>query len=135
MSTCLPLDQLMTKIKFVSVLYILIITMAGCSALTPVSEPTPTAVSTSTVVVIVEPTSPPQKPDLPTSDAGVPRVPVDQAKAAVDSGAAIIVDVRSPDSYKLSHVKGAINISLGEIQTNPSGLTLDKNQWIITYCT
>ncbi len=38
--------------------------------------------------------------------------PLDQAKAAFDSGAAIIVDVRSPQAYEASHIKGAISIPL-----------------------
>ena len=58
-----------------------------------------------------------------------------EAKAAFDSGAAIIVDVRSAGAYAASHVPGALNIQLGEFETNPTGLELDKDQWIITYCT
>jgi rhodanese-related sulfurtransferase len=44
------------------------------------------------------------------------------------------VDVRSADSYQASHIAGAISIPLDVIQTDPSGVLLDKNQWIITYC-
>jgi len=62
-------------------------------------------------------------------------VTVEQAKVALDSGAAVIVDVRSSEAYAVSHIAGAINIQLGEIETNPTGLNLDKDQWIITYCT
>ena len=60
---------------------------------------------------------------------------VQDAKAALDSGEAIIVDVRSAAAYETSHVPGAIHIELGEFETNPAGLSLDKDQWIITYCT
>ncbi|HLO13479.1 MAG TPA: rhodanese-like domain-containing protein [Anaerolineales bacterium] len=73
--------------------------------------------------------------NIPLTEAEVPRVPVKEAKAAFDGGQAIILDVRSPEAYAASHVAGAINIQLGEIETNPTGLNLDKNQWIITYCT
>ena len=51
------------------------------------------------------------------------------------SGAAIIVDVRSPDAFALSHIEGAVNVSLGDIETHPTSLDLPKDQWIITYCT
>jgi rhodanese-related sulfurtransferase len=84
---------------------------------------------------VIEPVITQSSGNLPLTEAEVPRVPVDVAKAAFDTGQAIIVDVRSADAYAASHVKGAVNIQLGEIETNPSGLNLDKNQWIITYCT
>jgi rhodanese-related sulfurtransferase len=54
---------------------------------------------------------------------------------ALAAGAAIVVDVRSPDAYTLSHITGSINIPLGEIELNAGGLSLDREQWIITYCT
>jgi rhodanese-related sulfurtransferase len=69
------------------------------------------------------------------SEAQVPRIPVEQALAALQSGAAVIVDVRSMEAYDASHVAGAISIPLAEIETNPTGLSLEKDQWIITYCT
>lgn len=65
----------------------------------------------------------------------MPRVTVEETKAALESGAAIIVDVRSAEGYEASHIPGAINIQLGEFETNPTDLKLDKEQWIITYCT
>jgi rhodanese-related sulfurtransferase len=85
--------------------------------------------------MIVEPTAIATRSDLPRDEAAVPRVPVEQAKAALDSGAAIIVDVRAAQSYALEHIAGSISIPLSEIETNPTGLKLKKNQWIITYCT
>lgn len=102
---------------------------ASCSAVTSTVESTPT------MVVIVEPTTPPQKSSIPASEAGVPRVSLEEAKAAFESGAAIIVDVRSKPAYETSHIKGAVNIQLGEFEINPTGLNLAKDQWIITYCT
>jgi 3-mercaptopyruvate sulfurtransferase SseA len=77
-----------------------------------------------------------QTPDnLPRTQDEVPRVTPEEAKAALDSGAAIIVDVRDPALYEKSHVAGAISIWLDEIEGNPTGLSLNKDQWIITYCT
>ena len=80
--------------------------------------------------VLTQPTG-----ELPLTEADVPRVTVQDAKAALETGEAIIVDVRGADAYSASHVAGAINIQLGEFETNPLGLNLDKDQWIITYCT
>ena len=72
---------------------------------------------------------------IPQTEADVPRISVKDAKAALDGGKAIIVDVRSADIYAQGHAAGAISIPLSEIETNPAGLGLDKEQWIITYCT
>ena len=84
---------------------------------------------------VIEPVSTQSNEDLPFSEADVPRVTAEEAKAAFDNGEAIIVDVRGAEAYETNHVAGAINIQLGEIETNPEGLNLDKDQWIITYCT
>jgi rhodanese-related sulfurtransferase len=73
--------------------------------------------------------------NLPQTEAEVPRVSLEEAEAALDSGAAIFVDVRSPAAYETSHTAGAISIPLGEIERNLTGLALEKDQWIITYCT
>ena len=73
--------------------------------------------------------------NFPLTEAEVPRVTPQEAKAALHSGAAIIVDVRDLALYEKSHVAGAISIWLDDIEKNPAGLSLDKDQWIITYCT
>ena len=54
---------------------------------------------------------------------------------ALNSGQAIIVDVRSTESFVASHIAGALSIPLNRIEDTPKSVTLDKNQWIITYCT
>lgn len=118
----------MSKTKIILTLSILILTTAACNAIVPTAEPTQTA------VVIVEPINPPTQATILT-EANVPRVSIEKARVAVESGTAIIVDVRSKQAYDASHVAGAINIQLGEFETNISGIALDKDQWIITYCT
>jgi len=72
---------------------------------------------------------------LPLTEASVPRVTAEEAKLAFDNGEAVIVDVRSAEAYAEAHLAGAISIPLGEIELNPTGVPLDKSQWIITYCT
>ena len=121
--------------------FILILASLACNALLPQAEPTsvPTQVPTQILAPtqITEPAStlPATSANLPENDAEVPRVPVDQAKAAFDNGKAIIVDVRGAEAYARGHIKGALEVSLSAIQTDPANLTLDKSKWIITYCT
>jgi hypothetical protein len=122
------------RIRIIIALLLLAALIASCNFVAPTESPKPTETSNPQMTVIVEPTSSSPQVVL-RSEAEVPRTPVDQAKAALDSGAVVIVDVRSAQAYEASHVKGAISIPLSEIETNINGLSLEKNQWIITYCT
>ena len=72
---------------------------------------------------------------LPRTEADVPRVSLEDTLTGIQNGEALIVDVRSPDAYRASHIPGALSIPLGEIETNPTDLPFEKDQWIITYCT
>jgi hypothetical protein len=119
--------MLKRKSNLLVALAVLALAALACNALLPLPDGEPTQ--------ILEPVSTQTQNDLPLTEAEVPRVSVEEAKAALDSGAAIIVDVRNTQLYAASHVAGAINIQLGEIETDPTGLNLDKDQWIITYCT
>ena len=126
------MDKRKTKIFLAAA--ILVFTMLACSfGAQPATEPP--ATSNLPVTVIVEPTSSIQQNNIPRTEAEVPRVELEQARAAIESGAAIAVDVRSAEAYAAGHIPGAIFIPLGEIETNPTGLDLDKDEWIITYCT
>ena len=120
------------KVQTLSLAFLLISTMLACNFIMPQVTPEPTVVPGLTT--IVESTSLPQN-NLPRDENAVPRVSLEQALAALNSGAAIFVDVRSAEAYQAKHIKGAISIPLGEIESNPTGLNLEKDQWIITYCT
>jgi 3-mercaptopyruvate sulfurtransferase SseA len=100
------------KILIVLVAWIFLLGISACSA---------------------QPTAPAS--GIPRTEEEVPRVSLEDARAALESGEAIVVDVRSAEAYAASHVPGAIHIDLDEIETNPAGLDLAKDQWIITYCT
>lgn len=63
----------------------------------------------------------------------IERVSLEEAKAALDSGTALFVDVRGADAYAMSHIPGSVSIPLAEVESRRS--ELDPNQWIITYCT
>ena len=119
--------------KLILSVFVLILATLACNFVAPTEQPTsPPTLSAPTV--IVEPTSSPRL-DLPRDENAVPRISVEQAKAALDSGAAVIVDVRPGQSYELEHIAGSISIPLSDIETDPTGVKLDKKQWIITYCT
>jgi rhodanese-related sulfurtransferase len=66
------------------------------------------------------------------SGDGVRRVTPAEARAAVEKGQAVIVDVRGEDSFKAGHVKGALWIPVGDIRSR-SG-ELPRGKMIITYC-
>ena len=119
----------MHKTKIILAISIIVLVTLACNALLPL----PTEESAPTQ--IIEPGVTQPQGSIPQSEAAVPRVSVDEAKAALDSGAAVIVDVRSQAAYDTSHVAGALFIPLGEFETNISNIDLPKDQWIITYCT
>ena len=112
----------MPKIKLLLTLSLLLVIAQACSA---------PAAPTATVEGIATPTA----GAIPLTEAEVPRISLEKAKAAIESGAAIVIDVRSQDAFNASHIPGALNIQLGEFETNIDNLPLDKDQWIVTYCT
>ena len=63
---------------------------------------------------------------------GVRRITPAEARAAVEKGKALIVDVRGEDSYNAGHIKGARWINLNDIGSRTAELPRDK--MIITYC-
>ncbi len=117
--------------KTILALSILFLAILACNA--PAAPPSPTPELAMTTIIERVPT--PTPGNIHLTEAEVPRISLEKANAAIASGAAIVLDVRSPEAYALSHIPGAINIQLGEFETNPTGLNLDKDQWIITYCT
>ena len=120
-------------------IFLLLLASLACNAVLPQTEPTsaPTLAPTENLLPtkITEPVNTQPPANLPENDAQVPRVPVDQAKAAFERGDAMIVDVRGADAYAREHIVGALEVSLSAIQDDPTNLPLDKNKWIITYCT
>lgn len=71
---------------------------------------------------------------LPTlSLEQIERVSIDQAKKAAEAREAVILDVRSADSYATEHITGAVNIPIDELEAGAS--RLNKDDWIIPYCT
>ena len=81
--------------------------------------------------------SPGTETEAPQSVAGnpvdVPRVSLEDAKAAYEIGSAVFLDVRDAGDYTRSHISGAISIPLEELGQRMG--ELDRSDWIITYCT
>jgi 3-mercaptopyruvate sulfurtransferase SseA len=119
----------MRSITNILLVLILVSVSSACSAQPTQAQPT------STPTTSIEPVFTQAAGDLPQTEADVPRVPAEEAKAALDSGAAIIVDVRSPSDFEESHIAGAVSVPLVEIERDLTSVPLHKDQWIITYCT
>ena len=93
----------------------LALVFAGChskgASLTQTQAPTP---------------SPTAYPD------GVRRVTIDEMEALVKEGKAVVIDVRSQDSYDAGHIPGAKLIPANDIVNRMK--ELPKDRLIITYC-
>jgi hypothetical protein len=63
----------------------------------------------------------------------VNRIKVDEAKALIDSGQAVLYDARSAESYASQHATGAI--SFPEAKELELLSTLPKDKILIFYCT
>lgn len=63
----------------------------------------------------------------------IARVTLADAKAAFDQNSAVFLDVRDAASFAASHIPGAVNIPIEQIQQRAG--ELNKAEWIITYCT
>ena len=73
----------------------------------------------------------PAPPVDPLAEA--PRISAADAKKALDSGKAVLVDVRSIDAWEQEHAKGALSIPVNELYARVGELPKDKQ--IIAYCT
>jgi rhodanese-related sulfurtransferase len=78
----------------------------------------------------VAPAATSQTATKPADD--VQRISIAEARAAFDSGKAVIIDVRGEASYNAGHIKGAKVIAVGEISARAGELPRDKT--IILYC-
>lgn len=60
------------------------------------------------------------------------RIAREEAVEMAKTGKAIFIDVRTKDQYDLGHIKGAVNMPLGEVITRLRNLPPKK--FLITYC-
>ena len=68
---------------------------------------------------------------MPNPD--VPRISLEETQTMLEQGQAILIDVRSRDSFEKSHAQGAISIPEEEMGARLDELPRDKE--IILYCT
>jgi len=121
----------MIKRGFIDIaIFILVLGIPACNATLPQVGQTQAPLPT----IIIEPTYS-NGSNLPRTEADVPRVSVEGARVALDSGEAIIVDVRNAQAYAAGHIAGAISMPLDRMEADRAALNLKKDQWIITYCT
>ncbi|GAB4497520.1 MAG: hypothetical protein OHK003_06410 [Anaerolineales bacterium] len=107
---------------------LLIYASLACQSLAPTPTKTPPPTQP-------QPVQQPQTNLPPLTESQVPRIAVSEAKAALDSGAAVLIDVRSVEAYAKGHAAGAVSIPLVNFENNINNFSFKKDQWIITYCT
>jgi predicted small secreted protein len=76
--------------------------------------------------------SAPAAPTTSMPGDGVRRITTAELRDALERGTAIVVDVRSVEAYKMSHIKGALSIPETEIVARKGELPRDKT--IVFYC-
>lgn len=90
----------------------------------------------SDVVVMKNAATPTPLPDSAYDPTTRPldgrRINLADAKKEFDAGSAVFVDVRGPGSFEKEHVKGALNITLSDLEANLD--KLPKNKKIVVYC-
>lgn len=93
-----------------------------------VASPLPAANGALPTAAAAAAAAPTQNPE-----DSMPRVRVEEAKAEMESGKAIIIDVRGPEAYKMAHVKGALEHALARLEQGDFK-DLPKDKRIIAYC-
>jgi rhodanese-related sulfurtransferase len=63
----------------------------------------------------------------------MPRINVEEARKLVAEGKAIFIDVRGPDSFNSSHIKGALDFPMKKLEAGDIK-DLPKDKRIIAYC-
>ena len=61
-----------------------------------------------------------------------PRITLADAKKDFDAGNAVFIDTRAKSAYDAEHIKGAINMSSGEVEARYKEIPTGKK--IIAYC-
>jgi rhodanese-related sulfurtransferase len=64
----------------------------------------------------------------------MPRIKAPEAMKAVADGAAVLIDVRGTDAYRLQHIKGSLDVPLQKLE-GKDFMNLPKDKQIIAYCT
>ena len=81
-----------------------------------------------------KPATDPMPPATQNQEDAMPRVKAEEAKAEVAKGTAVVIDVRGTDSYKISHIKGALDYPLSRLEQGDFK-DIPQGKRIIAYCT
>jgi hypothetical protein len=105
----------------------------GCAKPESMDSQTTAAASSSTTPST---TTPPNADthDHQAAEDKVTRVNAQDAINLVKAGQAIVIDVRGTEAYKISHIKGALDINLGKLEAGDYQ-GLPNHKYIIAYCT
>ena len=107
-----------------------VVALAGAASAqykTPAPQGTPAIPVTPNPNIQITPVNPAER-----SLESARRITRDEAIKMVAEKKAIYVDVRPKDQYDIEHIKGAINIPLGDLPIRAKDLP--KKKFIITYC-
>ncbi|MCJ7707753.1 MAG: rhodanese-like domain-containing protein [Anaerolineales bacterium] len=66
------------------------------------------------------------------SGGTAPRISLEDARAALEAGQAVFVDVRFDRDFEAGHLPGALSIPFPDLETRWT--ELDPTDWIILYC-
>jgi len=76
--------------------------------------------------------------ELERALAAVPRISPADARAMVDSGRAVLIDIRDASGYQNAHIKGAQSLPAAVIDATgvdlPADLRPSAEQTLILYC-
>ena len=68
-------------------------------------------------------------------NGGYKSIPQDQAKAMMDKGGAVVLDVREQSEYDAGHIAGAVLLPLGTIsEETASAVIPQKDTPVLVYC-
>ena len=63
----------------------------------------------------------------------IERVSLEDARAAYESGSAVFVDTRGEPWFSQQHIPGAVSVPYDAVEQSAG--SLNRDDWIITYCT
>ena len=65
----------------------------------------------------------------------VPRISTEQLKGLLETATAIVIDVRTPESFAAGHIVGAINVPLPDVESRARELRdLARGRAVVAYC-
>jgi len=100
------------------------------SAVAPVLTPRPSASATPVTGPLASATP---VAGSPVSSADMPRITVQELKAKLDAGQAVVFDARGQSAYAQKHIAGAISMPQDEVAARLAELPTDK--LAVFYCT